>query len=48
VSQFVRRLQLRELIPGARHVIEVKGAKVFFPEERPDDLIPHLRSYWGR
>ena len=40
--------QLRELIPGARDVIEVEGAKIFFPEERPGDLVPHLRSHWGR
>ena len=40
--------QLREMIPGARDVIEVEGAKLFFPEERPGDLVPHLRSHWGR
>jgi pimeloyl-ACP methyl ester carboxylesterase len=40
--------QLRDMIPGAREVIEVDGAKTFFPEERPGDLIPHLRSHWGR
>ena len=39
---------LRDLIPGAREVVEVDGAKVFFPEERPGDLIPHLRRHWGR
>jgi pimeloyl-ACP methyl ester carboxylesterase len=39
---------LRDLIPGAREVVEVDGAKTFFPEERPDDLIPHLRRHWGR
>jgi len=39
---------LRDLIPGAREVIEVDGAKLFFPEERPEDLIPHLRRHWGR
>jgi pimeloyl-ACP methyl ester carboxylesterase len=40
--------QLRDLIPGARDVIEIEGAKVFFPEERPADLIPHLHHFWGR
>ena len=40
--------QLRDMIPGARDVIEVEGAKLFFPEERPNDLVPHLRSHWGR
>ena len=39
---------LRDMIPGAREVIEIDGAKVFFPEERPEDLIPHLRRLWGR
>lgn len=39
---------LREMIPGARDVIEVDGARIFFPEERPGDLVPHLRDFWGR
>jgi pimeloyl-ACP methyl ester carboxylesterase len=38
---------LRDLIPGAREVIEIDGAKIF-PEERPEDLVPHLRRLWGR
>jgi pimeloyl-ACP methyl ester carboxylesterase len=40
--------QLRDMIPGARDVIEVEGAKTFFPFERPDDLAEHLRNFWGR
>jgi pimeloyl-ACP methyl ester carboxylesterase len=40
--------RLREAIPGAREVIEIDGAKVFFPEERPEDLVPHLHRHWGR
>ena len=40
--------QLREMIPGARDVIEVDGAKLLFPEERPGDLVPHLQEFWGR
>ena len=40
--------ELRALIPGARDVIEVDGAKLFFPDERPGDLVPHLRRFWGR
>jgi len=39
---------LRDLIPGAREVVEVDGAKLFFPEERPGDLVPHLARHWGR
>ena len=40
--------ELRDLIPGARDVIEIEGAKVFFPEERPADLVPHLQRHWNR
>jgi pimeloyl-ACP methyl ester carboxylesterase len=39
---------LRDLIPGAQEVVEVDGAKFLFPEERPADLVPHLRRHWGR
>jgi len=39
---------LRDIIPGAQGIVEVDGAKVFFPEERPADLIPHLHKHWGR
>jgi pimeloyl-ACP methyl ester carboxylesterase len=39
---------LQELIPGAREVVEVDGAMMCFPEERPEDLTPHLRRHWGR
>ena len=39
---------LRDLIPGAREVVEIDGAKIFFPEERPEDLLPHLRRHWCR
>lgn len=39
---------LRALIPGARDVIEVDGGRLFFPEERPVDLVPHLRRFWNR
>lgn len=37
---------LRGAIPGSRSVIEVDRAKLFFPEERPDQLIPALRNFW--
>ena len=40
--------KLRDAIRGATGVIEVDGAKTFFPEERPADLVPHLRTHWGR
>jgi pimeloyl-ACP methyl ester carboxylesterase len=39
---------LRDLIPGARDVVEVDGADIFFFEERPEALVPHLRRLWDR
>jgi pimeloyl-ACP methyl ester carboxylesterase len=39
---------LRDLIPGASEVVEIDGGKIFFPEERPGDLVPHLRRHWDR
>ena len=30
--------RLRDLIPGAREVVEIDGGKLFFPEERPEKL----------
>ena len=38
---------LRDTIPGVTEVVEVPGAKLFFPDERPGDLIPHLRRHWA-
>jgi pimeloyl-ACP methyl ester carboxylesterase len=38
---------LRDTIPGVAEVIEVEGAKLFFPDERADDLVPHLRRHWA-
>jgi pimeloyl-ACP methyl ester carboxylesterase len=37
---------LRDTIPGARRVIELDGAKLFFPEERPEELASALREHW--
>jgi pimeloyl-ACP methyl ester carboxylesterase len=37
---------LRDTIPGTRQVIELDGAKLFFPEERPGELALALRSHW--
>ena len=37
---------LRDTIPGVTEVVEVPGARLFFPDERPDDLVPHLRRHW--
>jgi pimeloyl-ACP methyl ester carboxylesterase len=38
---------LRDTIPGVTEVVEVPGAKLFFPDERPEDLVPHLRRHWA-
>ena len=38
---------LRDTIPGAREVVEVDGGKLFWPGERPGELVPHLRRHWA-
>lgn len=38
---------LRGAIPGARPVIELDGAKLFFPEERPEEFALALREHWS-
>ncbi len=38
---------LRDAIPGCEEVVEVEGGKLFWPGERPDDLVPHLRRFWA-
>jgi pimeloyl-ACP methyl ester carboxylesterase len=37
---------LKGAIPGVRKVVELEGAKLFFPEERPDELAEALREHW--
>jgi pimeloyl-ACP methyl ester carboxylesterase len=37
---------LRDTVPGCRKVIELDGARLFFPEERPDALATALREHW--
>src|SRR5579864_1606882 len=37
---------LRDTIPGTTRVVTVDGARLFFPEERPMDLVPHLEQHW--
>jgi pimeloyl-ACP methyl ester carboxylesterase len=34
-------------IPGARPLVELPGAKLFFPYERPARLAAELRRHWG-
>jgi len=38
---------LRDTIPGATQVVELAGAKLYFPDERADDLVPLLRQHWA-
>lgn len=38
---------LRDTIPGATEVVELDGAKLFFPDERAADFVPHLRRHWA-
>ena len=37
---------LRDMIPGATEVVEIEGGKLFFPDERAAELVPHLRRHW--
>jgi pimeloyl-ACP methyl ester carboxylesterase len=37
---------LRETIPGAREVVELADARLFFPAERPSELAQLLRKHW--
>ncbi|WP_279580126.1 alpha/beta fold hydrolase [Fodinicola feengrottensis] len=38
---------LVETIPGAQRVVEVPDGKLFFPDERPDELVAALRDFWS-
>ena len=38
---------LRDLIPGVVEVVEIDGARLFFVDERAEDLVPHLRRHWA-
>jgi pimeloyl-ACP methyl ester carboxylesterase len=38
---------LRDTIPGTTRVVTIEGARLFFPEERPMDLVPHLAQHWA-
>jgi pimeloyl-ACP methyl ester carboxylesterase len=37
---------LLDTIPGAVEVVEVDGAKLFFPDERAAELAPHVLQHW--
>jgi pimeloyl-ACP methyl ester carboxylesterase len=38
---------LRDTIPGFIELYEVEGGKLFWPFERPDELVPHVRRLWA-
>ncbi len=37
---------LADTIPGARRRVELRGARIFFPEERPEEFNVELRAHW--
>jgi pimeloyl-ACP methyl ester carboxylesterase len=38
---------LRDAIPGATEVVEIEGGALFWPGERGEELVPHLRRHWA-
>jgi pimeloyl-ACP methyl ester carboxylesterase len=38
---------LRDTIPGLEEVVEIDGGLLFWPWERADELVPHLRRHWS-
>ena len=38
---------LRDTIPGAHTVIELPGARLFFPDERADELAAAITRHWA-
>ena len=37
---------LKDTIPGARRVVQVEDARLFFPEDRPDELTRPIVEFW--
>jgi pimeloyl-ACP methyl ester carboxylesterase len=37
---------LRDIIPGATEVVELSGARIFFPDEQATELTAALRRHW--
>ena len=37
---------LRDTIPGLQEVVEIAEGRLFWPWERGDELVPHLRRLW--
>jgi pimeloyl-ACP methyl ester carboxylesterase len=38
---------LKDLIPGATEVVEIEGGRLFFPDERSEELVSSLRQHWS-
>ncbi|MGP3918890.1 alpha/beta fold hydrolase [Nonomuraea sp. 10N515B] len=38
---------LRDTIPGVREIVEIEGGRLFFPDERAAELVPHVRRFWA-
>jgi pimeloyl-ACP methyl ester carboxylesterase len=38
---------LKDTIPGARRVVEIEDARLFFPEDRPDALAAAVLQFWN-
>jgi pimeloyl-ACP methyl ester carboxylesterase len=38
---------LRDTIPGVTELVEIEGGKLFFPDERAAELVPHLLRHWS-
>jgi pimeloyl-ACP methyl ester carboxylesterase len=37
---------LRDAVPGMQDVIEIEEGRLFWPWERGEELVPHLRRHW--
>lgn len=38
--------RLRDLIPGADEVVEIRDGRLFFPDERAGELATALHDHW--
>jgi pimeloyl-ACP methyl ester carboxylesterase len=37
---------LRDTVPGCKEIVEIDGGRLFWPFERGEELVPHLRRHW--
>jgi pimeloyl-ACP methyl ester carboxylesterase len=38
---------LRDTIPGVTGVVTIDGGRLFFPDERAAEFVPHLEQHWA-